>query len=140
MRPTILSNYVNALRRPNRSLNKQGDGNTLTKNRFSLLNCTNQTLQISIGSYQDYITPFKEDYNIDKLDKLHLQNNFKTSITRVSILTLKFSPCYRRVGECCVDLKINKTEHKMPKYSLYLNTKKGYTKSTRGFIDDVHHY
>ena len=59
-----------------------------------------------MGSYQAAITPCEEDYDIDNLDKIHLQKKQKTYITRVSILTSEIAPHYRCVGERRIDLKI----------------------------------
>ena len=57
--------------------------------------------------HQAAINPREEYANIDNLDKIHIKK-VKNSITGVSILTLEISPRYRSVGECHVDLKINK--------------------------------
>ena len=62
------------------------------------------------------MTTREEDYNIDKLYKLHLINKIKISINRVSIfLNAKISTCYKRSGEHHIDLKIYKLQHKTPK-------------------------
>ena len=49
------------------------------------MNAANYPRQLSIGSYKANMTTREEDYNIDKLYKLHLIYKIKISINRVSI-------------------------------------------------------
>ena len=64
------------------------------------------------------MTTREEDYNIDKLYKLHLIYKIKISINRVFIfLNDKITTGYKRSGEHRIDLKKYKLEHKTPKYS-----------------------